>query len=202
MSENNSSVSMDLVKQLRDDTGVAIMQCKKALEECGGDIEKAKVMLRKISSQAAQKKADRVLGAGVIQAYIHTNKTVAGVVALSCETDFVARNPEFIQTAYDIAMHVAALSPQFIKKEEVSDADIAAAKSVFEEEVNTTLKDKPAEMREKILQGKIDAYLKDKVLLEQPFVKNGDITVQTVVDQASQKFGEKVEITRAERIAL
>lgn len=191
-------VDMNVVKQLRDETGVAVMQCKKALEETGGDLEKAKVILRKISAQAAAKKADRVLGAGAIQAYVHSNNTVAAIVALACETDFVARNPDFVKLAYDIAMHVAAMAPQFITRESVSDADVVAAKAVFEEEAAG----KPAEMREKIVAGKVDSYLKEKVLLEQTFVKDGSHTIKQLIEEAVQKFGEKVEVVRAERVAL
>src|SRR3989338_376474 len=103
----------DTLKQLRDETGVSIMQCKKALEESGGDIEKAKIVLRKHSSAIASKKSDRALGAGVASAYIHAGGSVVGAVVLACETDFVSKNEEFAKLAYGIAMHVAAMNPQF-----------------------------------------------------------------------------------------
>lgn len=173
------------------------MQCKKALEEAGGDIEKAKVLLRKISAQVADKKGGRDLGAGTVGAYLHQGGSVAGIVVLSCETDFVAKNEEFKALAYDIAMHVAAMAPSFITKEDVKDEDIAAAKAVFQEEVA----DKPEAMQEKILQGKLDAYLQEKVLMDQPFVKNGEKTIAVLISEATQKFGERVGITRSERFA-
>jgi len=173
------------------------MQCKKALEEAGGDIDKAKVLLRKISAQVADKKSDRDLGAGTVGVYLHQGGSVAGVVVLSCETDFVAKNDEFKALAYDIAMHVAAMAPEFTTKEDVREEDIAAAKAVFQEEVA----DKPAEMQEKILEGKLDAYLKEKVLMEQPFVKDADKTIGELVKEATQKFGERVELTRSERFS-
>jgi len=113
--------STELIKQLRDETGVSIMQCKKALEESDGDLEKAKVALRKISSQIAAKKSDRELGSGVVQSYIHSGNSIAGVVVLACETDFVAKNDEFIKIAYDIAMHVAASAPEFLSRDEVTE---------------------------------------------------------------------------------
>lgn len=190
--------STELIKQLRDETGVSIMQCKKALEEAGGDIEKAKVSLRKISAQVAAKKADRELGSGVVQAYIHAGNSVAGVVVLACETDFVAKNEEFVKLAYDIAMHVAAIAPEFVSRSQVTEEATAAARAVFEEEAA----DKPEEMRAKIVEGKLDAFLKEKVLLEQPFVKNGDITVQGLLDEATQKFGERVEIADIARFSV
>ena len=190
-------ISMADVKILRDETSVSIMQCKKALEEAGGDIEKAKVLLRKISAQVADKKGDRELGAGTVGVYSHQGGGIAGVVVLSCETDFVAKNEDFVALAYDIAMHVAAMAPQFITKGDVKDEDVAAAKAVFQEEVA----DKPEAMQEKILEGKLNSYLKEKVLMEQPFVKDGEKTITQLLSEATQKFGERVAITRAERFA-
>jgi len=192
------SISLDDVKKLREETGVSIMQCKKALEEAGGDFEKARVILRKVSAQIAEKKADRELGAGAVQAYVHAGNTVAGVVVLSCETDFVAKNEEFSALAKDIAMHVAAMAPQFISKDDVKDEDIAAAKEVFKEEVA----DKPEELQDKILEGKINSYLEDKVLMEQDFIKDPSKKIKDLVSEATQKFGERVEITRAERFSV
>ncbi len=189
--------SMEDIKTLRDETGVSIMQCKKALEEAGGDIEKAKVLLRKVSAQVADKKSDRSLGAGTVGVYLHQGGAVAGVVVLSCETDFVAKNEEFKALAYDIAMHVAAMAPEFTTKDDVREEDLAAARDVFKEEVA----DKPAEMQDKILEGKLNAYLKEKVLVDQPFVKDGEKTVGELIKEATQKFGERVEVTRSERFA-
>lgn len=188
----------DEIKALRDETGVSIMQCKRALEEAAGDVEKAKVLLRKASAAIAVKKADRELGAGVASAYIHAGGTVVGAVVLACETDFVSKNEEFSKLAYDIAMHVAAMKPQFKTKEDVKDADVRAAKEVFTEEAANV----PAEKREMVVQGKLDAYLKERVLLEQPFVKNGDITIRELIDTHMQKFGEKIEILRFERLSV
>lgn len=174
------------------------MQCKKALEEAGGDMEKAKVLLAKKGSAIAEKKAGRTLGSGVIQAYVHGTRTVAGVVLLSSETDFVSRNEEFVKLAYDLAMQVAASSPEFLRREDLKDHDMKAAKEVFAEEV----KDKPKDLQKKILKGKLDAYFKDKILLEQSFIKDGDKTIQDLLDEATQKFGERIEITSFERFSI
>lgn len=190
--------STELIKQLRDETGVSIMQCKKALEEAGGDIEKAKVALRKISAQVAAKKSDRDLVSGAVQAYIHAGNSVAGVVVLACETDFVAKNEEFVKIAYDIAMHVAAIAPEFATKDEVTEESTSAARAVFEEEAA----DKPEDMREKIVAGKMDSFLKEKVLVDQPFVKNPDITIQGLLDEATQKFGERIEVAQIARFSV
>lgn len=186
------------IKALRDETGVSVMQCKKAIDEAGGDLEKAKVILRKISATVANKKSDRELGAGTVAAYTHAGGMVAGVIVLACETDFVSKNADFSKLAYDIAMHVAAMAPQFKNRNEVQESDLRAAREVFEKEAANV----PDAMREKAVSGKIDNYLRDKVLLEQPFVKDSNVTVQQLIDSAMQKFGEKIEIVRFERFSV
>lgn len=174
------------------------MQCKKALEEAGGDVEKAKVILRKVSAAIASKKADRTLGAGVAAAYTHAGGAVVGAVVLACETDFVSKNEDFQRLAYDIAMHVAAMNPQFRSRDDVKDDDLKAARSVFEKEVENV----PEAARPKALEGKVNSFLSEKVLLEQPFVKDGTTTVGGLLNSAVQKFGEKVEIVRFERLSV
>lgn len=191
------AVSDDL-KMLRDETGVSIMQCKKALEEAGGDMEKAKVILRKASAAIATKKADRELGAGVAAAYVHAGGAVVGAVVLACETDFVSKNEEFAKLARDIAMHVAAMKPQFKTKDDVQESDVRAAREVFTQEAANV----PEAKRDVAVQGKLDAYLKERVLLEQPFVKNGDISVRELIDSHIQKFGEKIQVVRFERLSV
>lgn len=186
------------IKALRDETGVSVMQCKKALEEASGDMEKAKVILRKISASIASKKADRTLGAGVAAAYTHAGGAVVGAVILACETDFVSKNQEFQKLAYDIAMHVAAMNPQFRSREDVTEQDLKAARAVFAEEAAKV----PETVRAKAVEGKVDSYLKEQVLIEQPFVKNPTITIRDLLDSAVQKFGEKVEIVRFERLSV
>lgn len=191
-------ITTDMIKALRDETAVSVMQCKKALEEAGGDLEKAKVILRKISAQTASKKSDRELGAGIASAYVHAGGSVVGAVVLSCETDFVSRNEAFGALARDIAMHVAAMAPQFKSREDVQESDIAAAKAVFAGEVAHV----PEEKREKALEGKLSSYLADKVLLDQPFVKNPDMTVRQLIDSHVQSFGERIEVARFERLSV
>jgi elongation factor Ts len=192
------SISTEVIKQLRDATGVSIMQCKKALEEVDGDIEKAKVILQKYSKAAADKKSDRTLGSGTVASYIHQGGAVGVIVELMCETDFVSKNVEFQALAKDLAMHVAALAPQFLRKEDIQESDMTAAKEVFAEETEG----KPEELKAKILEGKLDAYLNEKTLLEQSFIKNPDKKIKLLIDEASQKFGEKVEVTRFTRYSI
>ncbi len=189
-------ITTELVKQLRDRTGISVMQCRKALEESEGDIEKAEVLLRKRSAGAAEKKSDRELGAGAVGSYLHGTE-IGSMVLLSCETDFVARNDEFPQLAREIAMQVAATNPTYLTSENISEEARTAALAVFTAEVA----DKPEEMREKILDGKMQSYFRDMVLMEQPFIKDESKTIRTLIEEASQKFGERVEITKFTRFS-
>jgi elongation factor Ts len=191
-------ITTEQVKELREMTGVSIMQCKKALEEAGGDMEKAQVILRKQSGAIAAKKSDRTLGAGVVESYIHATKKVGAMVILSCETDFVAKNEEFITLAREIAMQVAATNPKFVSRSEVTPEDTKAAEAVFMEEA----KDKPEDMRAKIVEGKLTSFLKETILLEQDFIKDPSLTINGLIQSGTQKFGEKIEISRFVRFSL
>ncbi len=191
-------VTTDVIKKLRDETGVSVMQCKRALEEAGGDLAKAIVILKKKGADAAAKKADRTLNAGAIAAYVHATGTAGAMVEIACETDFVAKNPEFKQLAYDIAMHVTASKPEFLKREDITAEARELAASVFEKEVEG----KPEEMKAKILEGKLASYFGERVLLEQPFIKNPEMTIAGLVSSAVQKFGEKTEIIRFVRFGI
>lgn len=191
-------VTTETIKELRDKTGVSIMQCRKALIEAGGDMAKAIIILEKNSKAIASKKSDRTLGAGVIQSYIHGAGTVGAMVELLCETDFVAKNEEFKNLSREIAMHVAAINPQFVRKEDISEDEKNKAMEVFAEEV----KGKPDNIKEKILEGKLSTYFGEKTLLLQPFFKNQEVTVSQIIESAIQKFGEKIEVGRVVRFAV
>jgi elongation factor Ts len=189
-------ISIDIVKELREKTGLSVMQCKKALEEAGGDVEKAEVILRKRSSEAADKKSDREIGAGAVGMYLH-DKAIGAMVLLSSETDFVSKNPEFEALARELAMQVAATNPLYLTPEEIAPEARAAAEAVFKEEV----KDKPIEMQEKILAGKMESYFRDSVLLNQSYIKDESKTIKQLIDEASQKFGERIEISKFARFS-
>lgn len=189
-------ITTEIIKELRDKTGVSIMQCKKALEEAGGDLAKAEVILRKRSAASAEKKADRELGAGAIGTYVHEG-SIGAMVLLSCETDFVSKNPDFGALARDVAMQVAATNPKYADATEIAEDAKAAATAVFTEEV----KDKPAEMREKILDGKLAAYFRDQVLLDQAYIKDEGKTVRDLLNEATQKFGERVVVSHFARFS-
>ncbi len=193
------AITTEQIKELRDETGVSVMQCKKALEEAGGDMEKAKIVLYKISKQSAEKKSGRTLGAGVVASYIHGNGASGAMIELLCETDFVARNEDFRALARDIAMHVTALAPEYLKMEDIKEEDKEKAKELFGKDIDAG---KPIEIRDKILEGKLSAYFGEKVLLEQAFIKNPEIKIRGLVDQAVQKFGERIEIGRFARFSI
>lgn len=191
---------LDKIKQLRNETHVSFAECKKALEESGGDIEKALAVLKKASLKTAEKKSERETGAGIIEAYIHSNGKVGALVDLRCETDFVAKNPEFKNFAHDIALQIAALKPNFVCREDISDKVKEELASAFKKE--TEKLNKPAEVLEKIISGKMESVYKEEVLMEQSFVKNQDTTISDLIKQAIQKFGENIKIARFTRYEL
>lgn len=193
-----ATITTEQVKELRDATGLSIMQCKKALEETAGDMSKAVILLQKKGAGIAAKKADRNLNAGRVASYVHSTGNIATLVELLCETDFVAKNAEFGALAYNIAMQVAATNPQYLKMSDIPASVRMEAEEVFLKEVQ----DKPENMRAKILEGKTNAYFKDKVLLEQEYIKNPEITVNGLIEAFIQKFGERTEIGRFVRIGV
>ena len=188
------------IKELRARTGISVMQCKNALDEAGGDMDKAAALLTKKSGAIASKKAGRTLGSGVVSSYIHGNGSVGVLLELACETDFVAKNEDFKALAHDIAMHVAGMNPLYVTKDEVTDEEIAKAKELFQKEVADS--DKSDEIKEKMMEGKLAAYFNDRVLLDQKFVKDPDLTVSDLVAKAVQKFGERTEVIRFEKFEV
>jgi elongation factor Ts len=189
-------ITTDKVKELREMTGVSVMQCKKALEEAEGDFAAAAVILKKHSAASALKSANRSLGAGVIGWYVHDGN-IGALVLLSCETDFVAKNPEFIALARELAMQVAATDPKYATTAEIPNETKDTATAVFKKEVAN----KPKAMHAKILEGKLTSHFRDQVLLEQPFIKDESKTVRDLLSEATQKFGERIEISRFARLS-
>lgn len=189
-------ITTEIIKELREMTGVSVMQCKKALQEAGGDLAKAEVILKKHSAASAEKKADRSLGAGAVGSYIHDG-AVGAMVLLACETDFVAKNPEFVALARELAMQVAATNPTYVATDEIAEEAKEAAIAVFEKEIA----DKPADMQAKIMEGKIASYFRDQVFLEQSFIKDESKTIRDLLNEATQKFGERVEVSRFARLS-
>lgn len=192
------AITTEQIKQLRDETGVSIAQCKQALEESQGDMDKARAILGEKSAASAAKKADRELGAGAVAAYVHATGTVGAMVELRSETDFVSKNEDFRKLAYEIAMHIAAMSPSYLKPEDVPLDEVAAAREAFATEIGP----KPEELAKPLLDEKMAEFYAERCLLPQAFFKSPDSTVAQLVEQAIQKFGEKVEIGRFARLSV
>jgi len=193
-----ATITTEQIKELRDMTGLSIMQCKKALEEAEGDISKANILLQKKGAGIAAKKADRNLGAGRVVSYVHSTGNIGALVELLCETDFVAKNEEFGALAYNIAMQIVATNPLYLRMSDIPEGTKKEAEEVFAKEVEG----KPEEMKAKILEGKLNAYFKDKVLLEQEYIKNPEVTINSLIESFIQKFGERTEIGRFTRIGV
>ncbi|MBX3248736.1 MAG: translation elongation factor Ts [Myxococcales bacterium] len=201
------TISASQVKTLRDRTGAGMMDCKKALEEAGGDEEAAVEIIQKKGLAKVAKKAGAIAADGLIHAYIHAGNRVGVLLEVNCQTDFVARNDEFRQLVDEIAMHIAAEKPEFVRAEEVSAEAIERQKRIFvgqlEEEAQQTGKERPAAAIEKIVEGKLAKWQKDVVLLDQEFIMSEEKkTVGVVLDELSAKIGEKLSVRRFVRYEL
>jgi elongation factor Ts len=194
-------ISAQIVKELREKTSAGMMDCKKALQESNGDIEKAIEYLKQKGLASANKKAARIATEGLIESYIHMGGKLGVMVELNCETDFVARNPEFQELARNIAMQIAACpTVKFIKLEEIPDSIIQEEKTI--EAAKEDLANKPQEIKNKILEGRVQKRLKEMILLEQFFIRDNNITIDELVKQHISKLGENIQIRRFERFNL
>lgn len=189
-----------LIKELREQTGAGMMEIKAALQEAGGDKAKAVEILRKKGALKMQKKADRVAKEGIVESYIHPGSRVGVLVEINCETDFVARTEDFRQLAKDIALHIAASNPLYVDIASVPTEVLEKEKEIYKEQ--PALKGKPAEMVEKILEGKLAKYFEEVCLMEQPYAKNPDLKVKTLLAEAVAKIGENVQVKRFARFVL
>ena len=191
-------ISAKVVMALREKTNAGMMDCKKALTEAGGDLEKAETILRKKGITKAGSKGDRQTKEGIISSYIHMAGRIGVLIEVNCETDFVARNEIFQAFVRDISLHIAAASPKFIRREEIPESLIAKEKEIAAEQI----KDKPAAIVEKIVQGKIDKIFAEQCLLEQAFIKNPDQTIGDFVKSKIAELGENLVVRRFVRYAV
>lgn len=188
-----AEITAEMVKRLREETNAGVLDCKKALTQYDGDFVAAAAYLREKGLVKAASKADRVANEGIIGSYIHSNAKMAALVKLNCETDFVARNESFTQLARDIAMHVVASRPAFVSRNDVPAETLDAKKQEFREEAMAT--GKPAAIIDKIIEGKLDKWYVDVCLVDQPFVRNPDVTVGSLVTDAIAKLGENIKVS-------
>ena len=180
------------IQKLREETQAPVMECKKALEEAQGDFEKAKLILKKKGELRAEKKQNNETQSGLIEAYVHANNKIGVLLELRCETDSVANNSDFKLLAHDIAMHIAAMNPQFVSQDLVPKEIMEEKVKEFQEEIKDS--HKPPEIREKIVQGRLDKELEEICLLNQIFIKDETRTINDLLKEATAKFGEKIEI--------
>jgi len=195
-----AEITAGMVKELREKTGAGIMDCKKALAETSGDMEQAIDFLRKKGIATAQKRAGRSVSEGSVQSYIHMGGKIGVLVEINCETDFVAKNTDFLDFCKDIAMHIAATAPLAVRPEEVSPAVIEREREVYKGQVLEM--GKPENVADKIVDGKMKKFLADNCLMNQAFVKNPDLTVQDYLNEVIGKTGENIIIRRFARFAL
>jgi elongation factor Ts len=195
-----AEVTAAAVKELREKTGAGMMDCKKALAQSGGDMNKAIDWLREKGLAAAQKKASRIAAEGTVASYIHGGGRIGVLVEINCETDFVGRGEAFQQLAKEIAMQIAAASPKYVRREEVPEAELEHEREVYRGQLKE--QGKPEKIWDKIVEGKLEKYYKDVCLLEQAWVKDPDKTIQQVVNEAIAKTGENINVRRFARFAL
>jgi elongation factor Ts len=195
-----ATISADLVKQLREKTGAGIMDCKKALAETAGDMEKAVEFLRKKGLATAAKRAGRAMSEGVIESYIHMGGKLGVIVEVGCETDFVAKNADFQDFARNIAMHIAATNPIGIRPEEIPQEIVDKELEIYKAQAKET--GKPDNILEKIAQGNLQKFIKENCLLDQPYVRNPDITVADLLNELIAKIGENITVKRFARFQV
>jgi elongation factor Ts len=195
-----AEITAQMVKELREATNAGVLDCKKALQDANGDFEAAVEILRKKGLATAAKKASRDTNEGMIGTYIHAGAKIAGMVQLNCETDFVARTDRFQQLARDLAMHVVASRPLYVTREEVPADMVEREKGIYREQMISS--GKPEQVIDKIVDGKLDKWLSEICLLEQPFVKDPDVTIQSLLTDSVAALGENIRISRFERLAI
>ncbi len=193
------AISAAMVKELRERTGVGMLDCKKALEETNGDIEKAIDLLREKGLSKAAKKSGRIASEGIVDSYIHGGR-IGVLIEVNTETDFVAKNEEFKVFVRDMAMQVAAANPKYVSKEEVSEEDLNRERDILRQQALN--EGKPAQIVDKMVEGRIEKYFKEVCLLEQAFIKNPDVTIKDLLSEKIAKIGENIKIRRFVRFEV
>ncbi len=194
------NVSAQQVKELRDRTGAGFTACRDALMEAQGNVEEAINILRKRGQAAAAKKAQRATSEGLVSCYIHAGGKIGVLVEVNCESDFVARTADFQRLCHDVAMHIAALDPRFLRREEVTQAILDRERDIYKDQAKQT--GKPENVIEKIVNGKMEKFYEENCLYEQHFIKDEGVTIKELVDQAIAKLGENVAVRRFSRFKV
>jgi len=195
-----ATITADQVKKLRDQTGAGMMECKAALTEANGDLDNATTILRKRGLASAAKKAGRMTSQGVVGSYIHLGGRVGVLVEINCESDFVARTDQFQTLVKEVAMHIAAADPKYVRREDVPAEVLEKERSIYRAQAESS--GKPAGVIEKIVEGKLGSFYSAAVLLEQPWIRDEAVTIQQLVAEASAKLGENIAISRFARFRV
>jgi elongation factor Ts len=198
--ESSTNISAQLVKELRERTGAGFSACKDALVESKGDLEQAVTILRKKGQAAAQKKSQRTTSEGLVGSYIHAGGKIGVLIEVNCESDFVARTDDFQRLCHDIAMHIAALDPRFLRREEVTQEILDREREIYREQARAT--GKPDAVVEKIVNGKMEKFYEENCLYEQHFIRDEGVTVKELIAQAIAKIGENIAVRRYARFKV
>jgi elongation factor Ts len=198
--DGNPNISAQQVKELRDRTGVGFAACREALVEAGGDIERAIDLLRKKGQATAAKKAQRATSEGLVSCYIHAGGKIGVLIEVNCESDFVARTDDFQRLCHDVAMHIAALDPRFLRREEVTQETLDREREIYKEQAKAT--GKPEAVIEKIVSGKMEKFYEENCLYEQHFIKDEGLTVKELIDHTIAKIGENIAVRRFSRFKV
>ncbi|MFY9802091.1 MAG: translation elongation factor Ts [Candidatus Acidiferrales bacterium] len=198
--DGKPNISAQQVKELRDRTGVGFAACREALVETGGDIERAIDILRKKGQATAAKKAQRATSEGLVSCYIHAGGKIGVLVEVNCESDFVARTDDFQRLCHDVAMHIAALDPRFLRREEVTQETLDREREIYKEQAKAT--GKPENVIEKIVNGKMEKFYEENCLYEQHFIKDEGMTVKELIDHTIAKIGENIAVRRFSRFKV
>jgi elongation factor Ts len=198
--DGKANVSAQQVKELRDRTGVGFAACREALVEASGDIERAIDLLRKKGQATAAKKAQRATSEGLVSCYIHAGGKIGVLIEVNCESDFVARTDDFQRLCHDVAMHIAALDPRFLRREEVTQETLDREREIYKEQAKAT--GKPEAVIEKIVSGKMEKFYEENCLYEQHFIKDEGLTVKELIDHTIAKIGENIAVRRFSRFKV
>ena len=193
-------MGLDLVKELREKTGAGLLDCQKALGESAGDVDQAVRLLRERGLAKAAKRAMRAATEGTVGSYIHPGGKIGVLIEINCETDFVAKTPEFQQLVRDLGMQVAAAAPRWVRREEVPATELESERAIYRKQAEQS--GKPAKVIERIVEGQLERFYKDTCLLDQPFIKQSDRAVGEIVQEAAGRFGENVTVRRFARFQL
>jgi elongation factor Ts len=200
IADGKPNISAQQVKELRDRTGVGFAACREALVEAGGDIERAIDLLRKKGQATAAKKAQRATSEGLVSCYIHAGGKIGVLIEVNCESDFVARTDDFQRLCHDVAMHIAALDPRFLRREEVTQETLDREREIYKEQAKAT--GKPEAVIEKIVSGKMEKFYEENCLYEQHFIKDEGLTVKELIDHTIAKIGENIAVRRFSRFKV